>query len=387
MSRTLIHIADFATPHSGGFVSSLESLGVHAKAEGFRTVFIFPEAAKRTQWAIEMMKNGYILYFLPPNQSVFALVKIIKQIAKNESAEIIHTHFSNYNFPATIASLLLNWENNAVRTVWHFHSDWRIRMTLKRKIKDFILYKVLGHYVYGISVSENIKENIVARGMPRGRIYYVPNGFDINRVTSSQRSAEIIRQEIGIPEGKKVFLAFGWEPITKGVDLLLAAFDTLVTQSTDTVLFLVGTDDMKQYVENWTRGIRRDWIILAEPRETVADFYKVSDVFVSASRSEGFPYSVAEAMAAKLPIVSSNIPALHWARNVEGVAFFESGNENSLFQAMKKVLEWSEAERTQKTSTSNKFVSEHYSLEKWSENIIEIYQMILGETTVGNNQS
>jgi len=387
LSRTVIHIADFATPHSGGFVSSLESLGGHAKTEGFRTVFVFPDEAKQTQWATEMIKKGYMVYFLHPNQSMVALVKIIKKIAKNESAELIHTHFSNYNIPAFIASLLLNWEKKTVRTIWHFHSDWRIRMTLKRKIKDFILYKVLGHFVYGISVSENIKESIVSRGMPRQRIYYVPNGFDINRVTSSTRTPEIIRQEIGISKGKKVFLAFGWEPITKGVDVLLAAFEILITQSTDVVLFLVGTDVMKQYVEIWTRGIHREWIILAEPRETVADFYNVSDVFVSASRSEGFPYSVAEAMAAKLPIVSSNIPALNWARNVEGVAFFESGNENSLFQAMKKVLEWSSAERNHRTTANNKFVSENYSLEKWSKNIIEIYQMILGEATVNNNQS
>ena len=385
MTRTVIHIAAFTTPHSGGFISSLKSLEGYAKTQGFRLVFIFPEAAKKTRWAFELLKEGYVVYFLPSKPSMFAILKIIKQIARSESAAILHTHFSNYNLLAGMASLLLSWENKNVRTIWHFHSDWKIKMTLIRKIKDIILYKTLGQYVYGISVSENIKENMILRGMPRRRIYYVPNGFDIDRVNSSKNEPAFIRREIGIPEGKKVFLAFGWEPITKGIDLLLNAFEILVKQYKNAVLFLVGTEIMKQYVENWTCGTPREWLILSDPRENVADFYKVSDVFVSASRSEGFSYSVAEAMAATLPIVSSNIPGLDWARNVEGVVFFENCNENSLLQAMEKILEWSETERAVKTIANNRFIIENYSLEKWSENIVEIYKTILGEMKNNDN--
>ena len=379
MDRTVIHIANFSTPHSGGFVSSLESLGAYAKTQGFNLILIFPAAAQETQWAGDMQKNGYRLYFLPSNPSLFALIRTIRQITRSEKADIIHAHFSNYNFHACVVSLLLSWEHKKVRTIWHFHSDWKVKLTLKRKIKDFILYKILGQSAYGIAVSQDIKANIVSRGMPHQRIFYVPNGFDINRVTSSSAESRVIRQEIGIPEQKIIFLAFGWEPITKGVDLLLNAFEILVMQHKEVALFLVGTEIMEQYVANWTRGVYREWLVLAKPREKVADFYKISSVFVSASRSEGFPYSVAEAMAARLPIVSSNIPGLDWAKNVEGVVFFESGNEIALAHAMEKVLAWSEAERVSKTSANNKFIIENYSMGKWAKNIVEVYKTILGD--------
>ncbi len=256
-------------------------------------------------------------------------------------------------------------------------------MTFARKIKDLILYKILGQYAYGISVSENIKENIISRGMPRQRICYVPNGFDIDRVNASKSDSETVRREIGIPESAKVFLAFGWEPITKGIDLLLAAFEMFVTQHENAVLFLVGTEAMKQYVDNWTRGVQREWLVISDPRENVADFYQASDVFVSASRSEGFSYSVAEAMAAKLPIVSSNIPGLDWAGNVAGVVFFENCNETSLLQAMGKVLEWTETERAAKTVANKKFIVENYSVEKWAENILKVYKAVLEENHMG----
>ena len=384
MNRTAIHIADFSTPHSGGFVSSLKALKTHAETRGFRLVFVFPAAAKETQWALDMQKMGYVVYFLPMHPSMVTIVKIIRQIAKNESAAIIHTHFSNYNFPACVVSLLLSWQNKTVRTFWHFHSDWQIRMTFARKIKDLILYKILGQYAYGISVSENIKENIISRGMPRQRICYVPNGFDIDRVNASKSDAETVRREIGIPEGAKVFLAFGWEPITKGIDLLLTAFEMFVTQHENAVLFLVGTEAMKQYVVNWACGVQRAWLVISEPRENVADFYQASDVFVSASRSEGFSYSVAEAMAAKLPVVSSKIPGLDWAGNVAGVVFFESCNENSLLQAMGKVLEWTETERAAKTVANKKFIVENYSVEKWAEKILKVYEAVLKENHKGS---
>lgn len=379
MDRTVIHIANFSTPHSGGFVSSLDFLGTYAKTQGFNMILVFPAAAQETKWAVEMQKNGYLLRFLPPNPSVVTLIRTIRQMVRSESADIIHAHFSNYNFHACVVALLLSWDHKKLQTIWHFHSDWKVILTLKRKIKNLILYRILGQYAYGIAVSQGIKANIVSRGMPHQRIFYVPNGFDINRVTSGSVEPRVIRQEIGIPEEKKIFLAFGWEPITKGVDLLLNAFEILAMQHKEVVLFLVGTEIMEQYVANWTRGVYREWLVLAKPREKVADFYKISSVFVSASRSEGFPYSVAEAMAARLPIVSSNIPGLDWAKNVEGVVFFESGNEIALAQAMEKVLAWSEPERGSRTAANNKFIVENYSMEKWAQNIVAVYKTILGD--------
>ena len=379
MDRTVIHIANFSTPHSGGFVSSLDFLGTYAKTQGFKMILVFPAAAQKTKWAGEMQKNGYLLRFLPPNPSIVKLIRTIRQMVRSESADIIHAHFSNYNFHACVVSLLLGWDHKKVQTLWHFHSDWKVTLTLKRKIKDIILYKILGQSAYGIAVSQGIKANIASRGMPHHRIFYVPNGFDINRASASSNDPRMIRQEIGIPEEKTVFLAFGWEPITKGVDLLLNAFEILVKQYKNVVLFLVGTDIMEQYVANWTRGVYREWLVLAKPREKVADFYQASNVFVSASRSEGFSYSVAEAMAARLPIVSSNISGLDWAKNVEGVVFFENGNESALAHAMEKVLAWSEAERASKTSANNKFIMENYSIGKWAKNIVEVYKTILGD--------
>ena len=108
-------------------------------------------------------------------------------------------------------------------------------------------------------------------------------------------------------------------------------------------------------------------------KEQVAEYYKASDVFISASRSEGFPYSVAEAMGANLPIISSDIPGVAWAKQAKGVLLFESGNAIALSQAIQGVLSWPEQELQDRKQSNQQFIVENYTVEKWAKNIIDVY--------------
>jgi glycosyltransferase involved in cell wall biosynthesis len=379
METTVIHIADFTTPHAGGFVSSLRALAGKAREKGFRCVMVFPAAAEHTIWAEQMQQDSLSVRFLPSNLSLRELVQRICDLVCEEKAEILHTHFSNFNFPAGLAKLKLLFANRRVKVVWHFHSDWRTRLTLKRRVKDLLLYRILGSTAFGIAVSENIRQAIGRRGMPLQRMRYIPNGFDPERLAVGEKSPDTVRCELGIPKQAKVFLAFGWEPVTKGVDLLLAAFDKLASavNPSDIVLLLIGTDTMRQYVHDWNRGNRPAWQYLAAPRERVSEFFSASDAFVSASRSEGFPYSIVEAMASKLPVVSSNIPGAAWAQEAPGVVFFDPGNVEELAKAITQVLSWTEEERRLNSNANCDFVTERYSVQQWAENILSYYKELL----------
>ncbi len=379
MGKTVVHIADFATPHAGGFISSLKVLATEAKAKGYQVVMVFPAAAEKTAWALQLQQNGFALRFLPSNLSLFALVRHIRSVVCEEKAELLHTHFSNYNFPAAIVSLLSLFTNRKIYVVWHFHSDWRTRLTLKRRMKDFILYRLLGRVTFGIAVSESIRAEIGGRGMPLQRIKYVPNGFDAARLAGCNKDKAALRGELGIPPQTRAFLAFGWEPVTKGVDLLLAAFAQLCNgeKCNKIGLLLIGKEPMMQYVKEWSRGDKPPWLYLAEPREQVAELYTVSDVFISASRSEGFPYSVVEAMASRLPVISSDIPGVAWAKGVQGVVFFSSCDATDLVRGITEVISWSDAQWKGNVNANRSFVTEKYSLQTWAKNVLEVYDAIM----------
>ena len=179
-------------------------------------------------------------------------------------------------------------------------------------------------------------------------------------------------------------MAFGWEPLTKGVDLLLAAFEKLAAarNPSDIVLLMIGTDTMRQYVHDWNRGNQPFWQYLAEPRERVAEFFAASDAFISASRSEGFPYSIVEAMASKLPVVSSDIPGAAWARGVPGVVFFPPGDADALSKAIYQMLSWTDDERSANSNANCSFVTERYSLNQWAENVLSYYTDLLMDNSI-----
>lgn len=379
MGKAVVHIADFTTPHAGGFISSLKVLASEAKAKGYQVVMVFPAAAEKTAWALQLQQNGFALRFLPSQLTLFSLVWHIRSVVYEENSELLHTHFSNYNFPAAIVSVLSLFTNRKAYVVWHFHSDWRTRLTLKRRVKDFILYRLLGRVTFGIAVSESIREEISGRGMPLQRIKYVPNGFDAERLAGCDKDKDTLRGELGIPQQTRVFLAFGWEPVTKGVDLLLAAFAQLCNgEKCDKVgLLLIGKEPMLQYVNEWSRGDKPSWLYLAEPRERVAELYTVSDVFISASRSEGFPYSVVEAMASRLPVISSDIPGVAWAKGVHGVVFFPSCDVTDLATRISEVTSWNSEEWNCNVNANYSFVTEKYSLQTWAKNVLEVYDAIM----------
>lgn len=379
MGKTVVHIADFTTPHAGGFISSLKVLAAEAKAKGYQVVMVFPAAAEKTAWALQLQQSGFVLRFLPSNLTLFALIRRIKSVVCEEKADLLHTHFSNYNFPAAIVSLLSLFTNRKIYVVWHFHSDWRTRLTLLRRMKDFILYRLLGRVTFGIAVSESIRAEIGGRGMPLHRIKYVPNGFDAERLGDCDKDRDTLRGELGIPQQTRVFLAFGWEPITKGVDLLLAAFAQIGNgeKCYKVGLLLIGKEPMLQYVNEWTRGGKPSWLYLADPRERVAELYAVSDVFISASRSEGFSYSVVEAMASRLPVISSDIPGVAWAKGVQGVISFSPCDVPDLVRGITEVISWSDAQWNSNVNANRSFVIEKYSLQTWARNILEVYDTIL----------
>ena len=121
-------------------------------------------------------------------------------------------------------------------------------------------------------------------------------------------------------------LLFGWSPHVKGVDIAIDAVAGLACQDESVVLGIVGTDDLRRYVAKRMPEGLPSWLRLLAPTDQVADLLHAASVFLSASRNEGLPYSVCEAMAAGTAVALSDIPALAWAHKAPGAVFFPPGD-------------------------------------------------------------
>lgn len=117
------------------------------------------------------------------------------------------------------------------------------------------------------------------------------------------------RQRLGVPEHVPVVLYVGRLQPLKGIDdLLVAAARAFAHRPAH--LLIVGEGPERAALERQASapGLRGSVTFTGHVAgETLAAAYAAADVFALASRSEGFPTAILEAMAAGLPIVTTAI--------------------------------------------------------------------------------
>ena len=117
------------------------------------------------------------------------------------------------------------------------------------------------------------------------------------------------------------------------------------------------------------------WLSVIRPRDDVATIFAAADIFVSSSRDEGFSYSIGEAMASRLPVISSDIegPATYFA--AEGVVTFPSEDANALAAALRELLQASD--RTSLGLANRDYVERNLGIDAHVNRVIELFAELL----------
>jgi glycosyltransferase involved in cell wall biosynthesis len=157
-----------------------------------------------------------------------------------------------------------------------------------------------------LSVSAAIARDLVERyRIDAARAVVVRNGIDAWAFRPAREPAAV-RGELGIAEGRRVALMAGRMTPQKGWDVLLEAAVRLAAVRADIAWVLVGDGPLR------TTLTRRagDLGLAAHftgARADMADLLGCADVVVLASRSEGLPFTLLEAMALGKPIVATRV--------------------------------------------------------------------------------
>lgn len=116
----------------------------------------------------------------------------------------------------------------------------------------------------------------------------------------------------GVPEhrgGARVLLSVGRMRPQKGFDLLLEAFATSQARSAGWTLRIVGDGPYRRSIVRLARDLEVDESVVFIGRTgNIWAEYARADVYVMASRFEGFPMVLLEAMAMGVPVVSFDCP-------------------------------------------------------------------------------
>lgn len=190
-----------------------------------------------------------------------------------------------------------------------------------------------------ITVSESMKKEILSF-YPDVAISAIYNGLDVgefDRVSAADLSE--FRRKFELPEG--FVLAVGHFESRKNYPRLIDAIALLRDRGRSCSLVIIGNDSgERKAVEekvaslNLAAGVK---ILSGITDLEVRCAYKLCSLFAFPSSYEGFGIPILEAMAARRPIVLSDIPVFREITQNEGV-YFPPHDVNLMAQAIEKTL-------------------------------------------------
>ena len=140
---------------------------------------------------------------------------------------------------------------------------------------------------------------------PLDRSRVIVNGIDAARVEANVLPRERARAELGVPSAGAVLGTVARFDPVKGLEVLLEA----LLRVPGATLVLIGDGPEAASLRARARRLGlAGRVVFAGARPDAARWFGALDAYVSASRGEGLPLALVEAMAAGLPVIASRVP-------------------------------------------------------------------------------
>ena len=232
-----------------------------------------------------------------------------------------------------------------------------------------------------VTVCEAFARDLSLAGVPRKRIHVQHNSIRL-QPTSSRDDAKLLRERLGIGNGESLILTVGRLSKEKAHIDLLVAFDHLRKNKPDTNAKLVivgeGPERGRLAASAASLGLSDQVIFIGEVGN-VQPYYGAADVFVLPSHSEGSPYVLLEAMAARVPVVATAVGGVpEMVAHEDSALLLPPRDPHALASATARVLDDPElAERL--TNNAYTLVTTSYAPETQIRSLIKLYLSLLRE--------
>src|SRR3954463_15730027 len=253
----------------------------------------------------EVSVSKYPLFDYPPYE--LALASRLVDVVRFEKLDILHVHYAiPHASAAFMAKQILLTYGIYIPVVTTLHGTDITLVGKDRTYKPVVTFSI--NKSDGVTaVSENLKQETYEFFEIENDIRVIPNFIDLNRF--SLQAKDHFKRAIA-PEGEKILIHTSNFRKVKRTEDVVKIF-AKVREKIPSKLLMVGDGGERSDCDQLCRdlGVGDDTRFLGK-QDAIEEILSVSDLFLMPSQSESFGLAALEAMACKVPVISSNAGGL-----------------------------------------------------------------------------
>lgn len=367
MEKKLIYILNHYSDHSAQHFYHVVNLLEKMADRNVKIVLVIEKCEGKP-----VVKNPNIQIVAQQEKNKYKRVLELKKILAHYIALGYKKIFVRISTNAAMIAIQQARHGNA--EVYFWQSGDNLTYDLQKKGLDKAKYLLSGyaklkyiknHVDFFVSGPETMIEYYInALSVKREKMLLLYNDIDIKRFQDCNiEEKDMLRKSMGIlPEQKVILFVHRFTPVKKFYLQLPYVIEAEAFREANTVLILVGTgpdhERIKRQVE---QSPYKDLVRMvgAVPNKEIMDYYKIADLFINPSYSEGFPRVVIEAMASGLPVVATDVGGTRDIIGQEQRKFIVDKDDKDGFRECVLRLMKDEALRKQLSDENKEFVKKY----------------------------
>ncbi len=369
----VMHVTDYASAYEGAFIRQLRMLDEDVRGRGGRSsALCLTGFALQRPWAQALADDGWQLVELPngATRTQRRVARAIADAVLQHQPDVVHVHFGTFDLSARRAMRMLrrHLKGAMPKLVWHYRTALETTIedrSLVRRTKDHLKFARAGRDVdLFVGVTRALAEEVARRGAPADRCCGIVAGCDTDTFRRDRATRARVRESLGLSDDDIMVLHMGWSWHRKGGDLLAQAATSLSALSNPRIVaFSIGAP------EDALLGAVRELPI----SDRVHEYHQASDIFVSASRSEGFGNGLVEAMACERVAVAALAEGqIETFAGIDGVITMPVGDADALTDAIRVLVHRRPSWPTLGAS-NRRHVVERHSMRRWARDMADAY--------------
>lgn len=299
-------------------------------------------------------------FYLPRYLFAFTSLPVLCYLLFAEDYDVVVENMTPYPTLTVVLAKLFGVPIVAVQHEFHGNNATEMYDPVTGRIQ-LLVQNLLRLFDYDrvIVPTRYVRAQLSAYGVPWGRIEVVPNGINYERFARDTNDRD-----------RKRLVTVSRLGTRKGVDDVIRAFATVREVHPDATLDIVGSGPERDSLEELARRLDVDEGITFHgyvSHERKVELLNRADLFLFASRQEGFGLVLLEAMAAGLPVVARELPVYHdfFKDGANGYLVEDDRAETALGDRTVELLEYQS--RTRQIRKHNERTAEQYGWDNTAE--------------------